>query len=113
MMASALGAGVASFLGLGLLFGAAALATGRALARNWRPAWQGIAYALLLGLGHRFLLYALFGGTLLSAAGYALAAALLSLLALVAHRVTQVRLMLRQYPWLYAPAGPFAWREKR
>ena len=113
MMPAVLGASVASFLGLGLLFGAAALATGRALARNWRPAGQGIAYALALGLGHRFLLYALFGGELLSASGYALAALLLALLALLAHRVTQVRLMLRQYPWLYEPAGPFAWRERR
>ena len=112
MMQAALGASVASFLGLGFLFGAAALATGRALARNWRPARQGIAYGLLLGLGHRFLLYALFGGTLLSATGYALAALLLALLALLAHRLTQVRLMLRPYPWLYEPAGPFAWREK-
>ena len=113
MMAAVLGASVTSFLGLGLLFAAAALATGRALARNWRPAWQGIAYALLLGLGHRFLLYALFGGELLSTSGYGLAALLLGLLALLAHRVTQVRLMLRQYPWLYEPAGLFAWRERR
>ena len=113
MMPAALGGSVGSFLELSLLFGAAALATGRALALNWRPAWQAIGYALLLGLGHRFLLYALFGGALLSASGYALAALLLALLALGAHRLTQVRLMLRQYPWLYEPAGPFAWREKR
>jgi len=112
-MPTALGASVASFMGLGLLFGAAALATGRVLALNWRPAWQGIAYGLLLGLGHRFLLYALFGGALLSASGYALAALLLALLALLAHRLTEVRLMLRQYPWLYEAAGPFAWRLKR
>ena len=32
-----------------LLFGAAAIASGRALARNWRPIWQILPYALLLG----------------------------------------------------------------
>ena len=48
-----LGASPGAFLGLTLLlFGAAALATGRALARHWRPAWQTLPYAVLLGLSH-------------------------------------------------------------
>jgi hypothetical protein len=111
--ASLLGASWASFVGLTLLlFGAAALATGRALALSWRPAWQAVPYALLLGLGDRFLLYALFDGALLSASGYAIAAAILLLLALVGYRHTRARLMVRQYPWLYERAGPFSWRER-
>ena len=61
-----LGASPGTFLGLTLLlFGAAALATGRALARRWRPAWQTLPYAVLLGLADRFLLYALFHGQVL------------------------------------------------
>jgi len=107
-----LGAGAASFLGLTLLlFGAAATATGRALARNWRPIWQALPYAALLASGDRFLLYALFDGELWSATGYVLAGAILLLLCLLAYRVTQARLMVRQYPWLYAPAGPLSWRD--
>ncbi|HEV8028621.1 MAG TPA: hypothetical protein VGP50_14400 [Stellaceae bacterium] len=31
---------------------------------------------------------------------------------LLAYRMTQVRLMLRQYPWLYEAGGPFSWRER-
>jgi hypothetical protein len=96
-----------------LLFGGAALATGRALARHWRPLWHALPYALLLGLGDRFLLYALFDGELMSASGYAIATAILIVLCLLAYRVTQVRIMLRQYPWLYEAAGPFSWRERR
>jgi len=108
------GAAPASFLGLTLLlFGAAALATGRALARSWRPAWQTVPYALLLAAGDRFLLYALFGGELLSPSGYALAAAILLVLTLGAHRAVQARLMVRQYPWLYEGAWPLCWRERR
>ena len=111
--ADLLGAAPAAFFGLTVLFfGAAALAAGRALARHWRPAWQALPYALLLGLGDRFLLYALFGGRLLSATGYVIAAAILLAFALLAYRATQARLMVRQYPWLYAPAGPFSWRER-
>jgi hypothetical protein len=113
-MATLLGATPASFLVMTLvIFGAAALATGRALARNWRPLWQAVPYAALLALGDRFLLYALFGGELLSASGYALAAAILLLLAVIAYRTSRAQLMVRQYPWLYEPAGPFSWRERR
>jgi hypothetical protein len=113
-MEAFLGAAPASFLGLTLLlFGAAATASGRALARNWRPVWQIVPYALLLAAGDRFLLYALFGGELLSATGYATAAALLLVLCFAAFRLTLVRLMLRQYPWLYEKAGPLAWRARR
>ncbi len=69
---TALGGGAASFLAMTMvLFGGAAAATGQALARNWRPAWQLVPYALLLAAGERFLLFALFDGTLLSPGGYA------------------------------------------
>jgi Domain of unknown function (DUF6867) len=113
-MADLLGASPASFLGLTLvLFGAAALATGRALARNWRPVWQVLPYAALLAAADRFLLYALFGGRLLSASGYVLAAAILLLLTLLGYRATRARLMVRQYPWLYERAGPLGWRGRR
>jgi hypothetical protein len=96
-----------------ILFGGAALATGRALARHWRPLWQVLPYVLLLGGGDRFLLYALFDGDLLSPSGYAVAAAILLLFCLLAYRITLVRRMLRQYPWLYEAAGPFSWRERK
>jgi hypothetical protein len=96
-----------------VIFGAAALATGRALARNWRPLWHAVLYAALLALGDRFLLFALFHGELLSASGYALAAAILLLIAVIAYRASRAQLMVRQYPWLYEPVGPFSWRERR
>ena len=112
MITALLGAGPGAFLGLTLLFGAAALATGRALARSWRRPWQTVPYALLLGIGDRFLLYALFGGELLSASGYAITSVVLAALALLAHRLTRARLMVRQYPWLYEAAGPLSWRPR-
>jgi hypothetical protein len=109
----AFGTSTGSFLGLTLLlFGGAAIATGRALARNWRPLWQVLPYAALLAMGDRFLLFALFDGELLSVSGYALAALILLLFCLLTYRVTLVRLMVRQYPWLYMAAGPLSWRER-
>jgi uncharacterized protein DUF6867 len=109
-----LGADPTAFYGLTvLLFGGAAMAGGRALARNWRPLWQVVPYTLLLAAGDRFLLYALFDGELTSASGYGLASVILLAFSLLAYRVTQTRLMVRQYPWLYEPAGPLSWRERR
>lgn len=103
----------AAFAVMTLLFAAAAAMTGQALARNWRPAWQIVPYTLLLGIGDRFLLYALFEGMLLSAAGYVLTAMLLMIVAAVAWRRTQVWRMVTQYPWLYERAGWLAWRARQ
>jgi hypothetical protein len=86
--------------------------TGQAVANTWKPVWHGVAYALLLGLVDRFLIYALFDGELLSPVGYVVDAAMLVAIALLAFRIAQVRKMVQQYPWLYARTGPFSWREK-
>jgi ABC-type uncharacterized transport system permease subunit len=112
-MAAPFGSGVEVFIGVTLcVMGFAAYMTGQAVATTWKPPWHALAYALLLGLVDRFLVYALFEGELLSLAGYALDTAVLVAIALVAFRLAQVRTMVRQYPWLYARSGPFSWREK-
>jgi hypothetical protein len=108
-----LGADVGAFLILTvLLFGGAAAMTGQALARNWRAMWQVVPYALLLAVGDRYLLFALFEGDLLSVTGYVIAAAILLAFCLFAYRVTRARRMVTQYPWLYERAGLFGWRDK-
>lgn len=112
-MATLLGGSPASFLALIVLFSGAAVAMGRALARNWRPLWQVLLYAVLLALSDRFLIYALFGGALLSASGFAVTLVILLLVAGLAYRASEARLMVRQYPWLYERAGALSWRQKR
>ena len=92
--------------------GGAAWMTGQALAATWRPAWQAIAYALLLTLADRFLIFALFEGELLSLPGLALDAAVLVAIALTGHRVTLAAQMVKQYPWLYERQGLISWRRK-
>ena len=99
------------FLGVTVvLCGFAAFATGRALAGTWRPIWWTVPYCLLLALVGRFLQWSLFDGELLSLTGYAVDAAVLTAVGLVAYRVTQAARMVRQYPWLYVRAGLFSWR---
>lgn len=88
--------------------GAAAWATGRAIAQTWRPTWNVVAYALMLAAAVRFLQYALFKQPLLAASAYAIDAAILVAIGLVGHRVTRARQMAAQYPWLYPVRRPRA-----
>ena len=101
------------FVGLTVvLFGGAAYMTGQALAQTWRPVWHSVIYALLLAAGNRFLSFALFEGELLSVTGYFVDWAVLLAIALIGFRITQARLMVTQYPWLYERTGVFGWRDK-
>ncbi len=95
-----------------LFMGGCALMTGRGLANTWRPAWQVAPYALLLGLADRFLIYALFGGELLSAGGFVAHTLILMAIALASHQATRAGRMVSQYPWMYERVLFFGWRRK-
>jgi hypothetical protein len=92
--------------------GAAAFATGRAIALTWRPFWQALAYMIPLTAGVRFLHYALFGEDILAIAPGLLVLLILLAVGAVAFRTVQVRQMTRQYPFAFSAAGPFAWRAR-
>lgn len=94
------------------LFGSAGFAIGRAVAGNWQSAWLMLWYGGLLGAFERFLMYALFDGDLLSIVGYLIDTAVIIGIALMGYRLTQVKKMVTQYPWLYERVGPFFWRDK-
>jgi hypothetical protein len=93
-----------------VLGGAAAFATGRAIALTWRPFWQALAYMLPLTGAVRFLHYALFDEDILAVGPALLAFVFLLAVAAIAFRLMQTRQMVRQYPFAYTAAGPFAWR---
>lgn len=92
--------------------GGAAWLTGRAIAITWRPFWQLVPYALLLGAAVRFLHFALFHGTLLTVHFYLVDTIILFALATIGFRLTRTRQMTTQYRWLYKRTGPFTWRER-
>jgi hypothetical protein len=108
-----LGTSVPVFLTVtGIVIGFAAYMTGQAIANTWRPVWQLVVYALLLGVVARFLIFALFDGELLSLSGYAASTGLLLAIGIFAYRLTRARKMVHQYPWLYERAGLFGWRRR-
>ena len=112
-MEELLGKSIGVYIGLTVIIaGGAAIMTGRALADGWKPVWQVVAACVGLTMADRFLVYALFEGDLLSLAGFLFDFVLLSALALLAYRVTQVRKMVSQYPWRYEQISPFAYKER-
>ena len=112
-MTDILGTGLPVLIGLKVVIMMfAAFMTGQALANTWRPVWQAIFYAVLLGFADRFLTFALFEGELLSLTGYVIDTVVLIAIALFAYRLGRARKMVSQYPWLYDRVGLFGWREK-
>ncbi len=94
-----------------ILGGGTAWLSGRAIAGAWRPPWQVAIAALLLGGAARFIHYALFQGELLSATSCGCDTVIFLAVGLIGWRATRASQMVRQYPWLYARAGPLGWRE--
>ena len=97
------------FLTVVLGFGCA-WATGRAIALSWRPAWVAGAAMLPMGFALRFLHFALFEEPLLEPVTWIFETACLTAVALLSWRYTRAGQMVRQYYWLYEPAGPLRWR---
>jgi hypothetical protein len=113
-MQSLLGTSLGVFVGLTVIIvGGAAIMTGRALADGWKPPWQVVFACFGLALADRFLVYALFGGDLLSVSGLLASFVVITVLALIAHRLTVVHKMIAQYPWRYERQSLWTYREKQ
>lgn len=95
-----------------ILGGAAAVATGRAIAQTWRPLWMAMVYAAPLAGFVRFLQFALFGGTLSSLHYLLVTYAILAGLAWLGFRMARAGQMVEQYSWLNEPAGPLGWKSR-
>ena len=95
-----------------LIGGGAAYLSGRAMASKWRPWATAVLYMIPLGLALRFFHYALFEGTLLSIHYFITDTLVLIAGAGLGYRLTRVRQMVSQYPWLYERSSPFSWRAK-
>ena len=99
-----------------LLFCFFGYVSGRALAENWRPAWQVALYGSLLSVGARLMALVLFARHLRGPIDELIELSLLALMIVgitaVAFRLTLARQMPLQYPWLYERRGLFGWREK-
>ena len=93
-----------------IMGGAAAVATGRAIATTWRSFWQVPLYTVLLAAVVRFLQYSLFQQPLTSLPNFAADAAILFVIAALGHQRARARQMTAQYPWVFEASGALGWR---
>ena len=96
----------------GVIGGGAAWLAGRAIAQTWRPFWHLMFYMALLGAAVRFVHFALFEGTLLAPASYAVDTLYLLLVGALAWRTTRTTQMATQYYWLFERTSPLTWRAR-
>jgi hypothetical protein len=92
--------------------GAAAWASGKAIAQTWRPYWQVPLYMLALGMVLRFIHFALFEGHFISAQFYIVDTLIIFVVATLGFRYKRTQQMTTQYRWLYEKTGPFSWRDR-
>lgn len=112
VLTSFLGTKPGVFLGVTvILMGGAAFLAGQSVANSWRPGWQVVIYSLFLAVAARFLINALFQGEAVLS-GFLLDWAVLTGIGLAAHRLTRVRRLAAQYPWLYERTGFWNYRKR-
>jgi hypothetical protein len=95
-----------------IMGGAAAWASGKAIAQTWRPYWQVPLYMLILALGIRFIHAALFGGHFIAPQFYLVDAVILVVVGSLGFRYKRTLQMTTQYRWLYEKTGPFSWKAR-
>ncbi len=95
-----------------VLGGAAAWATGRAIAMTWKPLWQLAFYMLLMTFAVRFMHYALFRQPFLTPGNVIVDYIALTAIAYTGYLVMRSSQMPVQYPWLFERSGPIGWRRK-
>ena len=94
-----------------VLGGAGAWATGRAIAKTWRPLATLAPYMIFLTAGVRFLHYALYAEPLLSPVLFISALIWMMAVSALGYRATRARQMATQYSWAYESSG-LNWRTK-
>jgi len=88
------------FIGVTLILGGlGAFASGRAVARSWRPVWLLALYALPLACALRFLHWSLFGENIGAPLAALLAYGWVLAVEALAWRLMRAAMMRRQYPW--------------
>jgi hypothetical protein len=105
------------YIGLFLLVtvflgGGAAWLAGRAIAATWRPWWHVAGYMLILGASVRFMHFALFEGTLLSAHYYVVDTVACLIFGFLGFHMTRVAQMTTQYGWINERKGFLRWSRR-
>ena len=93
-----------------VLGGGCAILAGRAIARTWRDLLVVVAATFPMAMAVRFVHFALFNETLLSAPAYLAEFLVLLIAGCLSFQRTRALQMVSQYYWLYELEGPLRFR---
>ena len=96
-----------------ILFGWCSFQLGKAMASTWQSITLMFFYTLLLTCFDRFLLFALFEQKLFSLIQFSVDFITLSIISLIAFKITRVNYMVTQYPWKYNKSSLFSYTKKK
>lgn len=96
-----------------VLGGGCAILAGRAIAKTWRSMLVAVAAMFPMAMAVRFVHFALFNETLLSAPAYLFELMVLLCAACLSFQRTRALQMVLQYYWLYELEGPMRWRPRQ
>lgn len=91
---------------------AAAWMIGKSIATDWKSIVSLVLGLLVLGLGARFLHFALYEAQFISVSRYVVDTAILMLVGFVGFRFKRTNQMTTQYHWLYEKVSPLTWRAR-
>jgi hypothetical protein len=94
-----------------VLGGAAAIASGRALAKTWSPAALIVPSMIVLAAAVRFLHFALYEEELFSIQYYLVSLVIVLAAAFAGYRSMRARQMATQYSWAFQKSG-LSWRPR-
>ena len=93
------------FVLLTVLGGAAAMSSGRALAKTWSPVWLIVPYMAVLSAAVRFLHFSLFQEELSSLHYYLVTLVILLAVAWFGYKSMRAGQMATQYSWAFEKVG--------
>ena len=90
----------------------AAWITGKNCAQLWRSLLTLVLYILALGVGLRFIHFALYAAPMFSLSRYVLDTLVLLAVASFGYQFKRTSQMTSQYHWLYEKTSPLSWRNR-
>ncbi len=95
-----------------ILCAMAAWMVGKSVATDWDSLAKMFGFVMILGLGARFLHFALYQAQFVSVSRYIVDTFILAVVAYIGYRFTRTNQMTTQYHWLYEKVSPLSFRER-
>uniref|UniRef100_A0A2A4Z563 DUF6867 domain-containing protein n=1 Tax=OCS116 cluster bacterium TaxID=2030921 RepID=A0A2A4Z563_9PROT len=83
--------------------------SGQTMAKNWRKMGKVIFFAIIVVIGHRFLLTTLRNAEFLNIYGIAMSTGIMFTVAILTYLRDRAKKMVNQYPWELKKKGLFGW----